>query len=158
YIRNVTVVPIIHVNQFTGEGGSNVSVTYEIEHGSVGAFDIGFYRSTDTRWDGGDIALSTVHITAPPDLTLRVHTKTLALGTGPGQVALPGAGAADVDADYYLLAVADPTNAVANEGSDNPFTQDFVAAFAGAYHAAGSDVYIHGSDGADRVRLLTGTG
>ncbi len=156
YIRNITVAPDIHVNAFTADGGSNVTVTYEIEHGNISPFAIGFYLSSDATWNNGDTALSTVQVTAPADLTVGQHTVTFVLGSGAGQVALPGAGSPDVSGNYFLLAVADPSDAIATEGNDDPLGQDFVAAFTGAYQLPGGSVYIHGSAGSDLIRLLGG--
>jgi hypothetical protein len=152
----VNVIPDIRMRSFTALEGGVLALTYEIDHGGVAPFAIGFYRSADRLAGGGDALLSTVSVTAAGDLTASVHTRYFPLGTGAGQVALPGVGSADLNTDYYLLAVADPADAVA-EGDDDPLKEDNTAVFVGAYHPAGGGVYVQGTDGADRARLLTGS-
>ena len=68
------------------------------------------------------------------------------------QVPLPGAGAADPDEDYALLAVADPADAVAEDDAD-PTAEDNTAALAGAYHRPGGPVFVHGTGEADPITV-----
>src|SRR5262249_57295876 len=112
----------------------------------VGPCDLGIYLSDDTTF-GGDLALSTVTISAAADLTVGTHTKSWTIGSGAGMIALPGAGAAEVNSDYYLLAVADPTDAIAETDTSSP-GQNNVAVFSGVYHTAGGQVFVQGSAGA----------
>src|SRR5581483_7326736 len=129
---------------------TTLQVEYDIVGGAAPTFDIGFYRSADAVY-GSDTFVSSITLTGT-DLDPGHHSKTFTIGSGSGQVPLPGAGAADVNTDYYLLAVADPTNAVSEDDAD-PFAEDNTAAFAGAYHLPGGDVLVHGSDAADYFTL-----
>ncbi|MFO0881555.1 MAG: hypothetical protein U0840_30005 [Gemmataceae bacterium] len=88
----------------------------------------------------------------PADLAPGLHSKTLVIGTAPGQIALPGVGAGEIDADYYLLAVADPRNVlVENDGL--LYFADNTTTVAGAYLGTDRTLFVHGRSGADRIRL-----
>src|SRR5205807_3948633 len=81
---------------------------------------------------------------------------TFTIGGGAGQVALPGAGLTDPAGNYYLLAVADPTDAIFETDTD-PFNEDNTAVFAGAYHVAGGQVLAHDTTANDNITLTTGS-
>ncbi|SFJ17171.1 SdrD B-like domain-containing protein [Planctomicrobium piriforme] len=135
--------------------GSSLQVTYEIAAYPVAAFDIGFYVSTDRRFDGFgvDSFLDYVSISAPADLSVGVHVKTFALGSslqGDNIVSLPGAGLTDVNGDYYILGVADDTVAI-DEADNDPFNDDNTTSLVGLYHLVGGAVYVHGAEGIDAV-------
>ena len=138
--------PDIQMVSATSDGGTTLTVTYNVLSAPVGAFDLGVYRSTDAAF-GGDTLLATLQLSAA-DGTVGLHTKTFTIGTGMGQVALPGAGSADIESDYHLLVVADPEDEIAESDPNNN-----VAGFAGVYHAAGGIVQIHGSAAADVVTI-----
>ncbi len=147
--------PDIVLNSVTADGKSTLTLTYEILNGSVtgpNGFDVEFRRSTDALADASDTILSKVSITNPNDLTIGQHTKTFTIGTTVGvQVQLPGAGASEVASDYFILAVADPNNSVAETDAD-PLNEDNTAAFVGAY-ATSSTIYLHGGPSADTATL-----
>jgi CSLREA domain-containing protein len=142
----------IALSQVTADGFATLTVAYQVAASPAPAFRIGFYTSADTLFDGGDTLAGTVQLSDPADLTVGTHTKTFAIGGGAGMVALPGAGAAETGADYYLLAVADDQNLVA-EADNDPFNEDNAAVFTGVYHTAGGDVLVHGTGGSDSVAL-----
>lgn len=145
------VAPDIRVQSVTADGATTLTLTYEVADGPVSAFDVGFYRSTDTLF-GGDTLLDTVTINAPADLTTGVHVKTYTIGGGANQVALPGAGAAEVAGDYSLLAVADPLNLVTENDAD-AFNEDNTAPFVGVYKQATGDAFVFGRSVADTITV-----
>jgi Ca2+-binding RTX toxin-like protein len=81
------------------------------------------------------------------------HTRTFALGS---QVALPGAGAIEVETDYYLLVVADPADAIL-EADGDAFGEDNTAVFTGVYHPASGPVFAHGIPAGDTLVLSGGS-
>lgn len=125
----------------TADGGTLLSLTYDVREVTA-ALNIGFYRSADSSF-GSDALLDSVTINSPQDLTLGVHVKTLAIGGGADQVALPGAGVTEVPGNYTILAVAHPS-VIGSEST---------AVFTGVYHAPLSDVFVHGRNGADSVLI-----
>ena len=139
----------IQVVSATADGKTTLSVTYQIS-GIITPFAIGFYRSADATYDAADVALRSVNISDWSDLTPGVHTKSWTIGSATGQIPLPGAGATEVDTDYYVLAVADPTNAVPEVDASIPGANN-VASLAGVYHAANGQLLIQGSQGVDNI-------
>jgi aspartate/glutamate racemase len=146
-----STVPDIRVVSATADGRTTFSLSYAIDNVPVTQFDVGIYRSDDTAF-GGDTLLSTVTISAAADLSVGMHTKTWTIGSGAGQIALPGAGASDISQDYYLLAVADPTDAIVETDTTSPGLNN-VAVFTGVYHAPGGGVFVQGTSGADSVAV-----
>ncbi|KKK72248.1 hypothetical protein LCGC14_2905760, partial [marine sediment metagenome] len=67
--------------------------------------------------------------------------RSFAIGAGLGEVALPGAGAEEVEEDYYILALADPQGAAAGAGSSARG-----AVVTGVYHPPGQEVFVHGDE------------
>ena len=144
----------IRVISATADGQTAFSMTYEIENMSVTTpLEIGIYRSDDSAF-GGDTLLSTVTISAAADLSVGTHTKTWKIGSGAGQIALPGAGFSEITQDYYLLAVADPNDRVFNTATTSPGSNN-VTVFSGVYHAPGGAVYVQGTSGIDSI-VITG--
>jgi Ca2+-binding RTX toxin-like protein len=139
----------IRVQSVTADGRTSLSVSYQIDNAQAPAFDLSVFRSDDTDF-GGDTLLGTVSVTAAADLTIGAHTKTWTIGGGAGQMPLPGAGAAEVDTDYYLLVVADPADLVEETDTDSPGSNN-VAAFAGVYHPPGGQVLVQGGPAADTI-------
>ena len=92
----------------------------------------------------------------PADLTTGAHVKTLTIGAGPAEIALPGAGIAEDDSEYYLLVCLDPLNAVAENDAD-PVAGDNMVPFSGMYHPAGGHVYVHGTLGDDVFAVSPGS-
>jgi VCBS repeat-containing protein len=127
------------MHSVTANGATQLTLNYTVEEPTT-SVDIGFFRSADAVF-GGDVALRTVTLNAAADLTVGPHVKTLTIGSGIGQVALPGAGAPEVAEDYYILAVADPLSP----------ESDSVAIFNGVYHPVAGGVYVHGRDVADTI-------
>jgi Laminin B (Domain IV)/RTX calcium-binding nonapeptide repeat (4 copies) len=156
YLDNVVIgaLPDIRVLDATATGGSTISVTYEISGIDSVPFSLGFYRSEDRQF-GGDIRLNYVTLADQSDLATGTHTKTWNLGTGSGMIRLPGAGLPDLNADYSILVVADPTNSVV-EHDPTGIHEDNVIAFTGVYHLAGSSLMIHGTEADDLVVVERG--
>jgi hypothetical protein len=145
-------VPITMLSA-TIDGGTQLTVTYQITtRGLAAPFDLGFYRSNDAQFDNSDTLLGTVTLSNAADGTVGVHTKVFTIGAAAGQIALPGAGAAEMTGDYQLLAVVDPANAVA------PPDMDKTAILTGAYHLAGDGVFVQGGLDKDTLTLsVSGT-
>ncbi|MFN0055447.1 MAG: S8 family serine peptidase, partial [Planctomycetales bacterium] len=143
--------PDIRVVSATANGATTLSVTYDISGAAVPQFDLSVYRSDDSAF-GGDLLLGTVTISAPGDLTVGPHTLSWTIGTGAGAIPLPGAGAAEIDANYFLLVVADPADLVAESDSTSPGTNN-VGLFSGVYHAPAGQVLVQGTSGNDTVSV-----
>lgn len=126
-------------------GGNQITVTYELVGLSGTPFEIGVYRSADTIVNAGDTAVDTVLINAPQDLTSGLHTRALTIGTGVGELALPGFGAVEPNLDYRLLLAADPLDSVAESDADAT-AEDNTRSLLGAYHATGGPLMVFGSD------------
>lgn len=142
----------IAMNSVTANGKNTLIVNYTIENSAVtGPVTLRFVRSADATFSVGDTTLSTVTISNAADLTVGSHTKTFTIGTATGQVKLPGAGATEPATDYFILAVADPANAIAEFDSD-PLNEDNTVAFVGAYSTT-STILIHGGPMNDGVTI-----
>ncbi len=139
----------IVMNSVTADGRKALTVQYEILNSPLsGPFTLRFLQSTDGLADGADTILSNVMISKAADLTVGTHTVNFTIGT---QVLLPGAGKSEVLTDYFLLAVADPTNAI-TENDNTPLNEDNTVAFVGAY-AASTTIFLHGGDESDTIML-----
>lgn len=146
------LVPDIVMNSVTANGKATLTVSYEIQNAAVtGPLTLRFVQSADAVFSGTDTLLSNVTISAAADLTVGSHTKTFTIGSLAGQVKLPGAGATEPTTDYFILAVADPTNAIAEADSD-PLHEDNTVAFIGAYSTT-TTILIHGGAANDTVTL-----
>jgi surface-anchored protein len=169
-----TEVPDLKMTSVAADGFTTLTVTYQIDKAASAPFEVGFYTSTDTTLDRGttstDVLKGSVLVSDAADLTVGSHTKTFTIGSGTGQVSLPGAGTAAVNADYHLLAVIDHLNQVPEADGNSPYNQDNKAVFSGVYHAAGGEVVIHGTtstsvgdtvsvsvSGSDLIVTLNGT-
>ncbi|MHC4403656.1 MAG: CehA/McbA family metallohydrolase [Planctomycetota bacterium] len=136
----------------TADGGTSLEMVYEIVDVPMVSLEVALYRSSDLRVDGEDELLDRVLLDDPADLTTGLHAKRFEIGSGPDQIALPGAGADETDVDYRLLALADPSNAV-EEADLHPFDEDNTALLTGVYHAAGGPVFAHGTAADDTVTV-----
>lgn len=146
------LVPDIVMNSVTANGKTTLTVNYEIQNTAVtGPVTLRFVQSADATFSAGDTTLSTVTISNAADLTVGSHTKTFTIGTLTGQVKLPGAGATEPTSDYFILAVADPTNTITEADSD-PLNEDNTVAFVGAYSTT-STVLVHGGAAGDSITL-----
>jgi len=144
----------IRMLSVTADGFTTLTLSYEILFSSAPAFEISVYRSNDASF-GSDVLLGTLAITAAADRTTGAHTKTVPIGSGAGELPLPGAGVAELSSDYHLLAVADHLNGVIEDDVD-AFNEDNTAAFVGGYHPAGGDVLVHGRLTADVITISGG--
>ncbi|MFN0056255.1 MAG: ELWxxDGT repeat protein [Planctomycetales bacterium] len=155
-VTDVGEAPVldIQVLSATANGATTLTVVYTILGEASPAFTLGAYRSEDAAF-GSDALLGTVTISAAVDLSVGLHSKSFTIGSGLGQIPLPGAGVAEVDGDYHLLFVADPLGAIAETDSDSPGANN-VAAFSGVYHAPLGPVLVQGRSSADVV-AVTGT-
>ncbi|MFH1922270.1 MAG: Calx-beta domain-containing protein [Planctomycetota bacterium] len=148
--------PDLRTLSVAGDGQDNLELRYKITVSALDPFEIGFYRSADSTFDPADALLGSVLISDPADLTVGQHIETFSIGSGAGQVALPGAGTAETGGDYSILAVADHLDAVFELDAD-PFNEDNTAAFTGVYHLSGGDVFVHGTSGPDAVMVSPGS-
>ena len=140
------------IDTLQGRGDDSVLLTYDIKHMLAEPFDVSFYLSTDRFLDVGDAVLDTITISTPSDLTGGRHSKELLVG--PGGVLLPGAGVAEVDEDYFILAVADPNDLIDEEDSD-PIHEDNISALVGTYQAGNGALYVHGSSAGDTIDIAS---
>ncbi len=141
--------PDIVMDSVTANGKTTLTVQYQILNMAVtGPLNLQFLQSSDTRADSADTVLSTVTISNATDLAVGSHSLTFTIGS---QVLLPGAGKSDDGSDYFILAVADPANAI-TENDVDPLNDNNTASFVGAY-ATTSTIYLHGSIAADMVTL-----
>jgi hypothetical protein len=149
----VTAAAAISMLSATTDGGMQLTVAYQITTSDLAApFDLSFYRSDDALFDNADTLLDTVTVSSAADGTVGVHTKVFTIGGAAGQIALPGAGAAEMTGDYHLLAVVDPANAVDTASADK------TAVLTGAYHLAGGGVFVQGGLDKDTLTLsVTGS-
>lgn len=128
------------------DGEDRLTLGYRISNMPTDTeFEIGVYQSADGSFDAAeDILLDTIAI-SPIDVT-GGEKFVLTIGDGPGEVALPGAGAPETDTDYQILFVVDHLDVVEEFDAD-PFNDDNVGRLQGTYHPAGGAVYIHGRSG-----------
>ena len=141
--------PDIVLNSVTANGEATLTVQYQILNLPLtNPLSLRFLQSADGLADGADTVLSTVMISNAADLTVGTHTVNFTIGS---QVLLPGAGKTEAASDYFLLAVADPTNAITEADSD-PLNEDNTVPFVGAY-ATSTTIYLHGGAAADTVTL-----
>lgn len=146
------VNPDIVMNSVTANGKTTLTVKYDIQNTAVaGPVTLRFVQSNDTAFDVGDTLLSNVTISNAADLSVGSHTLTFTIGTAAGQVKLPGAGATEATTDYFILAVADPTNAI-TEADANPLNEDNTVPFVGAY-ATTTTILVQGGTADDTVTV-----
>lgn len=153
------LLPDIRMLSATTNGSTTLTLTYEIIDLLAPVFEVGLYRSLDETFEG-DTVLAKLTISDEADRTVGLHTTTWTIGSAPGQVPLPGVGAAEVNTDYFLLAVADPTDSVIESDTDDSGSvgENNVVAVSGVYHGAVSPVFVQGTAGADIVSVtLSGT-
>ncbi len=134
----------IRVLSATTNGSVTLTINYEIANAISAPFTLGIFQSADDL-PGGDVSLYSLALSAPADLSVGTHTKTLTIGTTSGLVKLPGAGLSDPTGDYFLLAVADPTNVLFEDG----FNDNNTAVVTGAYHLASGLLMVQGTAGSD---------
>lgn len=125
----------------TADGGTQLSLTYEVRE-PTSELNVGFYRNSGAVLADA-VLLDNATLTNPEDLSLGVHVKNFSIGSGAEQIALPGAGAAEVEQNYTIWAVANPTVP----------SLESTAVFAGVYHAPLSDIFVHGRNVADSVTI-----
>lgn len=133
--------------QATADGNERLVIAYSVENlPADGPFEIGVYLSTDGTLDAAeDDLLDTITIDGS-DLEVGERKIAFDIGGGEGEVALPGAGAPELDSDYQILFVVDHLN-VQSEIDDDPFNEDNLGRFEGIYHPAGGPVFVHGRTG-----------
>ncbi|MCU0872672.1 MAG: hypothetical protein MUE50_10045, partial [Pirellulaceae bacterium] len=151
-----TVAADIQMQEVVADGATSLAVTYQIDGGEAASFDVGFFVSTDPVLDAGDTQIDTATIGDPADRTVGVHTKIFTIGTGAGEIALPGAGVAETDGEYFILVVADPGDLIAEADAD-PIQEDNTASLVGVYHPPGGDVFVHGTQDADQIAVSSGS-
>ncbi len=162
---DIVVMSVIADGSLTAAGRPRVAVTYEVLDTPLpGAFQFQFLKSADTIANlgaGGDTTLgAAITLSQPMHRSLGMHTVFFTIGTTTdagteGAVALPGVGTAETDAnDYFILAVADPTNAII-EADVQPLNEDNTGSLVGAYRptATATQIFVHGGAAADTITL-----
>jgi len=140
--------PSVVLHSVTTNGQTQLTIEYEVFQSTLPNVSLSVFRSADPNFDAGaDTLLSSVNLTTFADRTVGLHTKTFTLGSGLGQLPLPGAGLADSDDDYHLLLAIDP-NLLASVAAE---TGSRARGFSGVYHAPASPVMVFGTTGADVV-------
>ncbi len=148
--RRVLTLPDIEAIAFAADGFDNLFVSYNIFDAPSPPFRAGIYRSADLLI-GGDTLLDTFDVTNPAQLSIGFHGVSLPIGAGANQIALPGAGAAESNTDYFLLVVLDDNNLVVEQNEDIFNTAPFI----GGYHPPGGKLFVHGTDGSDAAAIST---
>lgn len=130
-----------------GDGFKTISVGYRIENKPAPVpFEVGVYRSADGVFDVGLDELLDTFMISGSGLEVGKKMLTLPIGSGPGEIALPGAGATETDLDYQILFVFDHLDAISEFDTD-PFSGDNAGPLLGSYHPAGGAVFVHGRQG-----------
>lgn len=151
------VHPDIQLYSFTGYlGGSEVKLRYEILHGDVAPFEVAFYQASPDGLLPTDPLLATISISAAEDRAMGFYEKWLTVGSGAGQLPLPGAGATLPAGDFRIVAVADRGNVIVEDDAD-AVDEDNTVAFTGVYHLPGGPVFVHGTAKSDAVGLSKGS-
>jgi hypothetical protein len=146
YNSEVGATADILMSGLTADGGTTVTVTYQISGTAVPSFTIAFVKSDSSEYVVGTPALSSVVVSNPADLTVGVHSKSYILGA---EISLVTE-ALETDEDYYLLAVADVNNQVGEVDGD-AHNEDNTVVFQGVYHQAGAPIFVHGTEAADTI-------
>ncbi len=147
--KSVNLNPDIVLDSVTANGKTTLTVQYRILDFAVSSpITLRFLQSTDNLADAADTVLSNVTISNVADLAVGSHTLNFTIGS---QVLLPGSGKPEVATDYFLLAVADPANTIA-ESDNHPLNEDNTVPFVGAY-ATTTTIHLHGGSMADTVTL-----
>ena len=131
--------------------GSNAVVSYEIQTTVADEFELALMKSSD---GGAESAtpLGSVMVSDPADLAIGVHSFTIPLGSGAGQVPLPGLGAPEDNTQYTIMAVADPADLVAEQDA-TPVTEDNFAVAVGSYLGDSQVLYALGGPDNDVIRI-----
>ncbi len=135
--------------------GAQAIVSYEIVAANSDAFELSLVLSEDGSAIDAEV-LGSILVSEPEDLAVGAHSIALPLGEGAGAIPLPGLGVAETDGQYYLLAVADITDQVA-ESDDTPL-EDNVAMAKGAYLGSAGIVYVIGTPENDELRVTNSSG
>jgi PKD repeat protein len=165
------VLPDVVVQSAT-LNGTTATVTYDILNAGLSQLVLGVFQSTDELFDPAsgmtpDTQLDQFLITNAMDLTVGNHVLNFTIGTNPADLSLPGVGRTEVDSDYHLLVVADPTDLILEDDLVdvmNPlgmFREDNTAVMSGVYHvvvapASTASIFIHGSLGNDTATAQPG--
>ncbi|MBL8815498.1 MAG: M10 family metallopeptidase C-terminal domain-containing protein [Planctomyces sp.] len=139
-------LPDLQMNSVVFDGNSTMTVTYTVVGNDVPAFELTFLKSANNLVDPGDQLLETIAISDPVLRTVGVHSVQLIIGSGAGEVSLPGTDTPDDELDYELLAVLNQNNSVIE--SDLVPLEDNVARITGVYRA-GTSVFAYGGDGSE---------
>ncbi|MEZ6132962.1 MAG: Ig-like domain-containing protein [Planctomycetaceae bacterium] len=159
--------PFAEIDVFAGTPAGDILLTRNFAAGSdvhaqafrilfddVPPFDVSYFLSADATFDpSADTLLGTTPVTDPDDLSVdgnRILFTTI--GTGAGEIAFPGVASADVTEDYFILAVADPTDAVTEFDAD-ALNEDNTRAVRGVYHLPGGPIFVHGGVGEQSISV-----
>jgi Ca2+-binding RTX toxin-like protein len=154
-VNPIGPLPDIIMTSASTSNATTLRVVYQIAGSDAPSFTLVVVRSSDSNYDGADTTLFTTTISLLADRTVGSHTKDFTIGSGAGQVALPGVGSADSTDDYNLIVVADPANLI-NEGDADPITTDNQVRFVGAYSNGSGTILVHGTAGNDTITVSSG--
>jgi Ca2+-binding RTX toxin-like protein len=127
---------------------SELYVYYEVLHQPSEPLQVKLFRSDDGFIDGGDVLLSTISLTQPPYLQVGYHFVVFNIGS---TVLLPGAGAAEIDADYRILGIIS-SGENSNQSGGTVGKANRVAQMVGAY-VGKKIVYVHASNNDDYLDI-----
>ena len=156
--------PDLQIRSATASGGNTLVIEYDVLNRTFdsGSVILGMALSSDATFNAGQDQVLSRFTLSGADLTLGAHTKSITIGSAAGNLPLPGAGLADPDIDYRLLAVLDPDATIderqlAADGKTSLASKSNNAVpFAGSYHVGPGPLMIHGTDSADSL-TMTGT-
>ncbi len=137
--------PDILLSRNFASGFDEHTQSFRIRFEDSPEFELGYYRSLDSTFDGSDELLGTTSVTDPDDLGVDGNRFIVTpIGEGPGAVTFPGVGAVDPLEDYFILTVGDHLDEI-DEFDGDPFNEDNTSAVRGVYHLKGGPVFAHGS-------------
>jgi len=143
----------IRLNRTYAIGHDQLIFDYQILGQQADSFDFSIFRSADKVHGQSDSFLDSVTISDINDLTVGRHTVQFTIGN---EILLPGYGVTETNEDYYLLAVADPSNSIPETDID-PVNDDNMAVFDGIYHDTTGAIFIHGDDTGESFTVEQGS-
>ena len=138
-------------------GGSQLTVTYEIVGNAVSAFEIGLYWSHDGLRDPADPLIDWISVGNAADRTVGLHSLSLTIGV---DIDLPAGFAYDPLIYDQIVVVLDDQNVIAEDDAPDyfgAFNEDNSAALHGVYHPTNGVVVALGS-GINDSMVVTASG
>jgi uncharacterized delta-60 repeat protein len=136
--------------------GTTLTLQYQITGIASSAFGIGLFEAPTNQFQSQNATfVGAIQVTAAADLSVGIHTKVYTIGSGAGQVPLPGAGSSDPGNGNYLVAVANYQDTV-YEYDDDAFHHDDTTVTTGVYHTTGGVVEVDAGDAAATISMAGG--